>query len=83
MENLNMGMIDADLRTAIVGSGLTAYAIAKRADTSPDVVSRFVTGERDVRLGTAARIAAALGLELKLPGRSSPTKKKKKKPAAK
>ena len=80
LESLKMGMIDADLRAAIVESGLTHYRIAKDAGVSPDVITRFVTGERDIRLGTAAKVAAALGLELKRPGRSRPTKKT---PAAK
>lgn len=57
--------IDEQLRTAIVDSGLTAYMVAKRAGTTPGVVGRFVSGERDIRLATAAKIAKVLGLELK------------------
>ena len=79
MEDLKMGMIDADLRTAIVGSGLTHYALAQRAGVAPEQIDRFISGERDVRLGTAAKVAAALGMELKRPGRST----RKKTPAAK
>ncbi len=75
LENLNMGMIDADLRTAIIESGLTHYRIAKDAGISPDVVTRFVTGARDVTLTSAAKVAHVLGLELKRPGRSSPAKR--------
>ena len=70
-----MGMIDADLRTAIIESGLTHYRIAKDAGISPDVVTRFVTGARDVTLTSAAKVAHVLGLEVESPGRSSPTKR--------
>ena len=52
------------LRRAIRDSGLTSYRIAKDAGTTPDQVDRFLAG-RDLRVSTAGRIAAALGLELK------------------
>ena len=57
--------IDAALKAAIKASGLTHYAIAKLAEVSPSVIDRFMAGERDLRLGTAASIAASLGLELR------------------
>lgn len=57
--------IDASLKAAIKASGLTHYAIAKLADITPGQVDRFMAGERDLRLGTAAAIAQALGMELK------------------
>ena len=53
------------LKAAIKASKLTHYRVAKLAGTSPPVVDRFVSGERDIRLATAAKIAAALGLELR------------------
>jgi transcriptional regulator with XRE-family HTH domain len=52
------------LREIIASRGLTAYAVAKLAGIDPGVVSRFLSGERDIRLETADRIAAALGLRL-------------------
>ena len=52
------------LRDAIEQSGLTHYRLAKLVGTTPPVVTRFVTGERDLRLGTAAKLAEVLGLEL-------------------
>jgi hypothetical protein len=64
-ENLRMGMIDVDLRAAILASKLTPYAIAQAAGTSPDQITRFIRGERDLRLGTAAKVAAVLRLELR------------------
>ncbi len=56
--------IDKALREAIQASGLTHYAISQAAGVSPGQIDRFVSGERDLRLGTAARIAEALGLVL-------------------
>jgi len=52
------------LREIVEARGLTAYALARRAGVDPGVVSRFLTGERDIRLETADRLAAALGLRL-------------------
>ena len=59
------------LREAIVESGLTHYRIAKEAGVAPAIIDRFVSGERDMMLGTATKLAEFLGLEA--------VKKKKKK----
>lgn len=40
------------------------YALAKATGVSEGVLSRFVNGERDLRLATVDRLASALGLEL-------------------
>ena len=58
-----LGLGDA-LKRAITKSGLTHYAIGKLAACNPSQVDRFVSGERDLGLETAGRIAAALGLQL-------------------
>ena len=58
-------LIDETLRDAIRGSELTTYRIGKDAGISTGVIDRFVSGERDIRLATAAKIAKVLGLELK------------------
>jgi len=52
------------IRKAIQESNKTVYRIAKEAGTSTAVVSRFLKGERDIRLATADRIAKALDLTL-------------------
>ena len=63
--------IDDVLKAEIRKSGLTHYALGKAAGVSPSVIDRFMldpgAGERggDLRLSTAARLAAALGLELR------------------
>ena len=52
------------LKNAIRQSGETHYRIAKRAGITTDMVDRFVGG-RDIRISTAAKIAEALGVELR------------------
>src|SRR3954454_14327402 len=58
------GSLSNRLREIIKGRGLTAYGLARDADLDPGVVQRFVTGRRDIRLETADRLVAALGLKL-------------------
>jgi transcriptional regulator with XRE-family HTH domain len=53
------------LRAEAKRSGWTVYKIAKTAGVRHDIVSMFLSGERDIRSGAFAKIAAALGLELR------------------
>jgi plasmid maintenance system antidote protein VapI len=62
------------LKDAIRATGLTHRDIARAADIGPDILSRFMSGQRDLTLKTAARICRAVGLEL------TPEKKPKGKP---
>jgi transcriptional regulator with XRE-family HTH domain len=43
---------------------MTEYQVAKRAGISQIMISRFVSGERDIRLATADKLAHALGMKL-------------------
>ena len=52
------------LKGAVRKTGETPYAVAKRAGITPEMLSRFMHGQRDLRLATAAKICAALNLEL-------------------
>jgi hypothetical protein len=52
------------LRGAIRASGWTHYRVGKQAGIKPEIVTRFVMGERDIRAVTFAKIASALGMEL-------------------
>jgi len=52
------------LKEAITASGATHYAIGKQAGIKPDLLDRFMRGERDLRLASAGKIANALGLDL-------------------
>lgn len=70
-----MSISDA-IKAEIERQGLSASAVARRAGVAPNVVSRFLSGERDIQLGTADKIATALGLVLirknELPDRDHP-----------
>ena len=52
------------LRAAIRKSGKTVYRVAQESGVSHPVILRFLSGERDIRLETADKLAAALGLRL-------------------
>ncbi len=52
------------LREIIDSRGLSAYAAAKLAEVDPGVVSRWMNGQRDIRMETADRLALALGLRI-------------------
>ena len=53
------------LRDAIDESGKSQYQLAQETGIDKAALSRFVSGERGLTLDTAAKLAAALGLELK------------------
>ena len=52
------------LKKAIRESEMTEYQIAKRAGISQIMISRFLSGERSIRLATADKLAGVLGLKL-------------------
>jgi transcriptional regulator with XRE-family HTH domain len=58
--------LSAALKRAIENSGYTNYALSGRSGVSQSVLNRFTSGERDITLETASKIAAAIGAELKL-----------------
>lgn len=51
----------------------SVYRVAKDSGISQTALQRFMSGERDIRLETAAAVCVALGLELR------PTQKTKRK----
>ena len=53
------------LKKAIRDSGKSVYQIGKEANVSQIVISRFLSGERDIRMATADRLAQSLGLMLR------------------
>jgi len=73
-----MSDLTSKLRRAITDSGLTRYAIGKVSGVDTAVIDRFVSGERDIRLETAGRIAEALGCKLVI---DKPAKSDTSKPA--
>jgi len=57
-------MIIAQLKAAIVHQQLSANAVALRAGVSPRAVQRWVSGQRDIPLEVADRLATVLGVRL-------------------
>jgi DNA-binding phage protein len=56
--------LSASLKKAMKRSPKTSYQLAKEAGVSPIMLSRFLSGKRDIRLATADRLAHVLGLKL-------------------
>src|SRR6266404_5122626 len=58
------GRLSQALKEALRASDKSMYQIAQDAGVAQIVVSRFVSGERDIRMATADKLAEALGLKL-------------------
>ena len=56
------------MKAAVRDSSQSLYKIAKGSGVGLPVLFRFVTGERDIRLATASKLAAYLELELRPSG---------------
>ncbi|MCU0711987.1 MAG: helix-turn-helix domain-containing protein [Pirellula sp.] len=63
-KKIDMTLAD-QLREAMAASGLTNYRISKEADIDQAVLSRFVSGERNITLEVADRICKLLDLEFR------------------
>jgi plasmid maintenance system antidote protein VapI len=59
-----MTTISDVLREAVVGSGLSLQRLSELTGVQRASLSRFVRGERTLRLDMADRLATYLGLEL-------------------
>jgi len=57
--------IQEQLRQAILRADVTRYRLAQLTGVAEAVLSRFVNGKRTLTLDTAAKLATALGLELR------------------
>lgn len=53
------------LRAAFEKSGLSRFGLARQSGVPYSVVHRFMEAERDVRLGTASKMADVLGVEIR------------------
>jgi transcriptional regulator with XRE-family HTH domain len=53
------------LRAAIRERGKPVYRVAVESGVAHPVILRFMSGERDIRLETAEKLATALRLELR------------------
>ena len=52
------------IRDAIETSGKSRYQLARESGVAESVLSRLVSGERGLSVGTVQRLADALGLEI-------------------
>ena len=57
--------IELQLKQAILDSGMTRYRLSKITGVPASVLCTFVNGKRSITIGTAAKLAKALGLELR------------------
>jgi transcriptional regulator with XRE-family HTH domain len=58
------GAISDALRTTIEASPKSVYQICKDFGISQIAIPRFLSGDRDIRLATADRLAQALGVSV-------------------
>jgi ribosome-binding protein aMBF1 (putative translation factor) len=63
----NQASLSNQLRQAIKGSGLTMYRIAKESGVPQTILSRFLTGEHNMHLETAEKLASYFGMSLTPP----------------
>ena len=56
--------LSKSLKNAMKHSSKSSYQLAREAGVSQIMISRFLSGKRDIRLATADRLAHALGLKL-------------------
>ncbi len=61
-----MASIAEQLRLAIEQSGKSRYRIAQESGVAEAVLSRFMSGERDLKLSTANKLCEAMGLRVVL-----------------
>jgi plasmid maintenance system antidote protein VapI len=52
------------IKRAIADSGLSVYMVAKESGVPQPVLHRFMADERDIKLGTADKLAKYLKLRL-------------------
>ena len=64
--------LTTQLRSAIETSGVTLYRIAKDSGVPYAVVHRFASGERQIKMDAADKLAAYFGMRLTRPKRVSP-----------
>ena len=60
--------LTATLREAVQASDKTVYQLAKECHLQAIHISRFLRGERDLRLSSADKLAQILGLSLRTDG---------------
>ena len=57
--------LGAAIKAAVLATGKSINSVAKAAQVPQSVLQRFVTGQRGLKLHTAEKLCAHLGLKLK------------------
>jgi ribosome-binding protein aMBF1 (putative translation factor) len=65
------------LRQAILKSGRSAYSLQQETGVDASVITRFLHGERDLRLETAGKLADAVGAKLVVQAERTRSSRKK------
>jgi len=52
------------LRDALASRGISCAEMAKLTGVDPSILSRFLSGEREIRSGTIDKLAEAFGLRI-------------------
>lgn len=55
------------IKSRIRKSKMTNYEIAKKSGVDTSVVARFMSGQRDINLATASKLAGVFDLQLQKP----------------
>ena len=59
------------LRQAIIDSGKSSYELRQETGVNHGVILRFLSGERDIRMETAEKLALAVGVSFQpYPGKN-------------
>ena len=70
MNNVSALSLSDELRRAILESGMSFQALGQATGVERGSISRFVRGERSLRLDMADKLAAFFGLSLKGKGKA-------------
>ena len=62
---VNMKDLETQLKDAIKRSGLSQYQLARLSGVNQAQISYFLSGQRNLTLSSASKLAKVLGLELK------------------
>jgi transcriptional regulator with XRE-family HTH domain len=60
----NPDLLSEQIRRAVRDSGMSMLAVARAVETDKATMSRFLSGERGLRLSTIDKLGALLGLRL-------------------
>ncbi len=69
MKSTKHSLLSDQIRQAVRESGMSMLAVARAVETDKATMSRFLSGERGLRLSTLDKLGELLGLELIVQGK--------------